>query len=73
MLHISNLEKGTFIYFARGLANSIDITISDGMVKQILSAGEYVVCRVDVESFEELVTTPLNQANKYHCINYISL
>ena len=35
------------------------------MVQHTLPAGEYVVCRIEAESFEELVTTALNQANKY--------
>ena len=35
------------------------------MVQHILPAGEYIVCKIEAESFEELVTTALNQANKY--------
>lgn len=31
----------------------------------LLPAGEYIVCKIEAESFEELVTTVLNQANKY--------
>lgn len=65
MSHTANLDKGTFIYFAGGLVNSTNISTNDGMVKQILPAGEYIVCRIEAESFEELVTTALNQANKY--------
>lgn len=30
-----------------------------------LSASEYIVCRIEAESFEELVSNALNQANKY--------
>lgn len=65
MSHTANFDKGTFIYFAGGLANSTNISTNDGMVKQILPAGEYIVCRIEAASFEELVTTALNQANKY--------
>ena len=35
------------------------------MVQHTLPAGEYIVCKIEAESFEELVTTALNQANKY--------
>lgn len=65
MSYSANPNNGTFIYFAGGLVISDDICQSNGMVKQILPAGEYVVCRIEAESFEELVTTSLNQANKY--------
>ncbi|GAK40757.1 transcription activator [Paenibacillus sp. TCA20] len=65
MSHMANLEKGTFLYFVGGLATSTNRSVSDDIVKQILPAGEYVVCRIEAESFEELVTTALNQANKY--------
>lgn len=65
MSHMANPKKGTISYFVGGLANSPDISISNGMVKQILPVGEYLVCRIEAESFEELVTTALNQANKY--------
>lgn len=65
MSHNENLEKGIFTYFAGGLAVSPDISPFDSMVKKILPVGEYVVCRIEAESFEELVKTALNQANKY--------
>ena len=35
------------------------------MVKRELSAGEYIVCRVEAENFEDLVTVALDQASKY--------
>lgn len=65
MSHSANLDKGTFTYFAGGLARSTNINIKNEVVQKILPAGEYIVCKIEAESFEELVTTALNQANKY--------
>lgn len=65
MSHSANLEKGIFLYFVGGMAISTNKNSVNGMVKQTLPAGEYVVCRIEAESFEELVNTALNQANKY--------
>lgn len=65
MSHSANLEKGIFLYFVGGMAISTNKNPVNGMVKQKLPAGEYVVCRIEAEYFEELVNTALNQANKY--------
>lgn len=65
MSHSANLEKGIFLYFVGGMAISTNKNPVNVMVKQTLPAGEYVVCRIEAESFEELVNTALNQANKY--------
>lgn len=65
MSHSANSTQGTFIYFAGGLAKSIPDQMQEGFVKQELSAGEYIVCRIEAESFEELVTVALDQASKY--------
>ena len=34
------------------------------MYKELLT-GEYIVCTIEAENFEDLVTVALNQANKY--------
>ena len=62
--HSANPDKGTFLYFAGGMVSSTDVCPKN-MVQHTLPAGEYVVCRIEAESFDELVTTALNQANKY--------
>lgn len=62
--HLANPDKGTFLYFAGGRGSSTDVCPKN-MIQYTLPAGEYVVCRIEAESFEELVTTALNQANKY--------
>lgn len=62
--HSANPDKGTFLYFAGGMVSSTDVCPKN-MVQHTLPAGEYVVCRIEAESFEELVTTALNQANNY--------
>lgn len=62
--HSANPDNGTFLYFAGGMVLSTDVCPRN-MVQHALLAGEYIVCRIEAESFEELVTTALNQANKY--------
>lgn len=58
-------EKGTFSYFAGGLAKTVPENLPDGFVQRELSIGEYIVCSIEAESFEKLVTTALDQAGKY--------
>lgn len=65
MSHSANLEKGIFTYFVGGRAIYPNKNTESNMVKQTLPDGEYVVCRIEAESFEELITTALYQANKY--------
>ena len=43
------------------MVSSTDVC-SKNMVQHTLPAGEYIVCKIEAESFEELVTTALNQA-----------
>ena len=62
--HSASPDKGRFLYFVGGMVSLIDVCPKN-MVQHTLPAGEYVVCRIEAESFEELVTTALNQANKY--------
>ena len=62
--HLASPDKGTFLYFAGGMVSSTDVCPKN-MVQHTLPAGEYIVCKIEAESFEELVTTALNQANKY--------
>ena len=54
-----------FIYFAGGLAQNVPSQLQDGFVKKELPAGEYIVCKIEAEKFEDLVTVALNQVNKY--------
>ena len=61
----ANPEQGTFTYFAGGFAKTVPEKMGVGFVKKELPAGEYIICRIEAESFEELVTSALNQANKY--------
>ena len=39
--------------------------MQDDFTKKELPAGEYIVCKVEAEQFEGLVTVALNQAIKY--------
>lgn len=65
MSHTENPTQGIFTYFAGGLAQNTPDQFQEGFVKKELSAGKYIVCRIEAENFEDLVTTALDQASKY--------
>lgn len=65
MSHTEGTAQNLFTYFAGGLVQNIPDRLQDGFVKRELSAGEYIVCRVEAENFEDLVTVALDQASKY--------
>lgn len=51
--------------YARMGSNRTMAQINGNFVKQELPTGEYIVCRIEAEKFDELVTVALDQANKY--------
>lgn len=65
MSHTEDAAQGVFTYFAGGLAQNVPSQLQDGFVKTELPAGEYIVCKIEAEKFEDLVTVALNQASKY--------
>lgn len=65
MSHSADPKQGTFRYFAGGLAEKDLGKMVEGIVKQELLSGEYIVCRGEEENFEDLVTFALDKANKY--------
>ena len=65
MSHGEGIAQNLFTYFAGGLVQNIPDRLQDGFVKRELPAGEYIVCRVEAENFEDLVTVALDQASKY--------
>ena len=65
MSHTEDAAQGVFTYFAGGLAQNVPSQLQDGFVKAELPAGEYIVCKIEAEKFEDLVTVALNQASKY--------
>lgn len=65
MSYMGNSAQGCFSYFAGGLVSELPKQLPEGFQKQELSAGEYIVCRIEAESFEDLVTVALNQATNY--------
>ena len=65
MSHTADPERGIFTYFVGGLAQNVPDQMNEGFVKKELPAGEYIVCSIEAESFEDMVTTALNQANQY--------
>lgn len=65
MSHSADPVHGTFTYFAGGLVRTVPEQIHKGVVKQELLPGQYVICRIEGESFQQLVSSALNQALKY--------
>ena len=65
MSHTQDAAQGLFTYFAGGLAQNIPYHQQEDFVKWELPAGEYIVCRIEAENFEDLVTDALNQSGKY--------
>lgn len=65
MSHTEDAAQGVFTYFVGGLAKNIPSQLQDGLVKAELPAGEYIVCKIEAEKFEDLVTIALDQASKY--------
>ncbi len=65
MSHTEDTTQGLFTYFAGGLAQNVPAQLQGGFVKKELPAGEYIVCKIEAEKFEDLVTVALNQASKY--------
>ena len=65
MSHAEGTAQNLFTYFAGGLVQNIPDRLQDGFIKRELPAGEYIVCRVEAENFEDLVTVSLDQAGKY--------
>lgn len=61
----TDTTQGLFVYFAGGLAKNVPGQLQDGFVKKELPAGEYIVCKIEAEKFEDLVTVALDQASKY--------
>lgn len=65
MSHTADPERGFFTYFVGGLAQNVPDQMTEGFIKKELPAGEYIVCSIEAESFEDMVITALNQANQY--------
>lgn len=79
MSHMADPEAGTFLYFAGAQAegdteaagmeaktkSKAAAASTSTLVKRELPVGEYLVCRIEAETFEKLVTIALDQAGKY--------
>lgn len=65
MAYMGNSAQGCFTYFVGGLVQEISNQLPKGFVQKKLSVGEYIICKIEAENFENLVTVALNQANKY--------
>ena len=65
MPHTKHTAQGLFTSFTGGLVRNIPDKQQGDFVKRELPAGEYIVCRIEAENFEDLVTVALNQGEKY--------
>lgn len=65
MSYAADPEKGTFSYFAGGSVKTIPVQIPDCFVRCELPEGEYIVCSIEAENFEELAGAALDQASRY--------
>lgn len=63
MSYGANPKLGTFQYFVGGKVQT-DVN-KKGMIIQTIPANQYLVCKIEAPTFEELVTTALNQASSY--------
>ena len=64
MSYMADPEKGIFKYFAGVLLHG-ELDNANDFVMQELPAGNYIVCKIEAESFEKLVTEALDKAGKY--------
>lgn len=65
MSHTQDTAQGCFTYFVGGLALNVPDQLQGSFVEKELPAGEYIVCKIEAEKFEDLVTVALDQASKY--------
>ena len=65
MSYTKDTTQNLFTYFAGGLVQNIPDQLQDGFSKKELPAGEYIVCKIEAEKFEDLVTVALDRASKY--------
>lgn len=65
MSYLAEPDNGVFTYFAGGLCSKCNAPIEDPFMKQELPTGEYIVCHIEAENFETLVTKALDTANQY--------
>ncbi len=56
---------GQTIILTNGELAAAPDQLPEGFVYKEFPEGEYIVCRIEAENFEDLVTVALNQADKY--------
>lgn len=56
-------KEGYYGYFAGGESTSNEAT--DGFSSWTLQAGEYIICSLEAESFEKLISDSIHKAHKY--------
>ena len=63
--HSPDSENNSFMYFVGGSVPNIFLPHFDSMTPFILQPGKYIVCKIEADTFEFLVTNALYQANNY--------
>lgn len=56
-------KEGYYAYFAGGEATSNEV--KEGFSCWTLEEGEYIICSLEAENFEKLITDSIHKANKY--------
>ncbi|MCI6139016.1 MAG: AraC family transcriptional regulator [Clostridiaceae bacterium] len=77
MSYMADSEKGIFKYFA-GVLLQGKFSSTNDFITQELPAGNYIICKIEAEDFEKLVTEALDKAGKYffgtwlpnHCLTF---
>ncbi len=64
MSYMADPKNGIFQYFAGTLLRDTPDCAADFVTRE-LPAGDYIVCRIEAENFEKLVTEALDKAGKY--------
>lgn len=64
MSYMADSQKGIFKYFV-GIPFQDKLNNTNDFTIQELPAGNYIICKIEAENFEKLVTEALDKANKY--------
>lgn len=63
--HSPNPEEDSFLYFTGGAIKNGSVPSGANMTIFTLEPGEYIVCQIEADSWENLVSNALYQANNY--------
>ena len=64
-------EEDSFQYFAGGYIGCHNISLNNDLMIYTLEPGEYIVCKIEADSWENLVCNALYQANRYLFVTWL--